>query len=328
MTGVAFCVNPILITIAAGEEFKTRETKAEIEDQMLAVGCNRDTLLIAIGGGVITDIGGFVAATFCRGIDVIYCPTTLLAMVDASIGGKTAVNTPCGKNLIGAFYQPKAVVVDISFIKTQSESDYIAGLGEIVKHALLMDEELLVMLEEQLPQILNRDLSLLSVVIQRSCELKARVVANDETEQGLRAILNFGHTFAHALECSANYQLAHGLAVLLGCYFELTCAATAGICDEALVARLQRLLGRLPIAWGDLLAGHTIDALIALMGRDKKCLGGAIRFVRLPHIGAYAELMPGEQLTGSKTAPQSLLVSYEPELIKQVHQAMAFNTLI
>lgn len=287
-----FSTDTLQITIPAGEQHKSRASKAAIEDQMLQHGCRRDTLLIAVGGGVITDLGGFVAATFCRGIDVIYCPTTLLAMVDASIGGKTAINTELGKNLIGAFYQPKTVIIDTNFLVTLEQDDYLSGLGEVIKYALLFDDMLFQTLESQLPRILDRQPDTLEKIIVRCCELKEQVVARDEFEGSIRALLNFGHTMAHAIEHQKNYQIQHGLAVAIGCYLEMMLADQAGLMtDKSLSNRLLKLLQRLPFSWGKLMAEISLPQLTEAMRFDKKSQSGKVRFIKLTAIAAYKELI-------------------------------------
>lgn len=216
---------PLWLTFAAGEEHKTRQTKAWLEDQLQEAGCNRDTCIIAVGGGVVCDLAGFIAATYNRGVPVIYVPTTLLAMVDASVGGKTAVNTPLSKNSIGVFCQPKAIYMDIDFLKTLPEDELKNGLAEILKHALIKDKaqfQRLMAFRQQHPEEpwLLRDESWLLESIAASIHIKKDVVVCDEKETGLRQILNFGHTLGHALEQLSAYQLPHGQAVAIGIYLE------------------------------------------------------------------------------------------------------------
>ncbi|MCD6048451.1 MAG: aroB [Gammaproteobacteria bacterium] len=199
-----------IFSFPAGETNKTRETKQALEDHLCNKKFSRDTCIIAVGGGVVTDMAGFVAATYCRGVDVIYIPTSLLAMVDASIGGKTGVNTPYGKNLIGCFYQPKAVFIDIGFLKTLPEIEFKNGYVEILKHMLIADAALFA--QQHIVDI--------EVLIFQSCAIKKHIVEQDEREQSLRALLNFGHTIGHAIEVLENYEIRHGEAVAIGIMLE------------------------------------------------------------------------------------------------------------
>ncbi|HET6372645.1 MAG TPA: 3-dehydroquinate synthase, partial [Candidatus Polarisedimenticolia bacterium] len=203
----------MLIEFPAGEGNKTRSTKEAVEDALAAAGVGRDAAVIALGGGVVCDLAGFVAATYHRGIPYVQVPTTLLAMVDASVGGKTGVDTPQGKNLIGAFHQPAAVFIDTEYLATLPGRDYRSGLAEVVKAGAICDADLFELLRREAPRLLARDPSLVPEVIERSCRIKAQVVAADEKEGDLRKILNFGHTIGHALEAVTGFAMTHGEAV-------------------------------------------------------------------------------------------------------------------
>ncbi|MDA9271809.1 3-dehydroquinate synthase, partial [bacterium] len=206
----------LLLACPAGEIHKTRETKQQLEDELLARQYGRDTCLIALGGGVVTDLVGFLAATYCRGLPVIYVPTTLLAMVDASIGGKTGVNTPHGKNLIGTFTQPQAVFMDINTLNTLPENEWHNGMAEMIKHSLIADATIFKLLQQNVEKIIQRDAIFLIDMIHASCLIKKNIVEQDEQEQGLRQLLNFGHTIGHAIETIEHYRLSHGEAVAIG----------------------------------------------------------------------------------------------------------------
>jgi len=209
-------LNSFMISFNAGEKNKTRKTKSKIEDVLASQGLGRGGLIIALGGGVVGDLSGFIASTYMRGISFIQIPTTLLAMVDSSIGGKTAVDTEKGKNMIGTFYQPKRVFIDINTLETLSDDEMLNGLAEIIKHAIIIDEKFFVFLEDYVSKILAKDNNVLVQAIKWSCNIKKKIVENDETEKSLRKILNFGHTIGHAIEKASNYQITHGEGVALG----------------------------------------------------------------------------------------------------------------
>jgi 3-dehydroquinate synthase len=272
------------VTIPCGEASKTREVAFSIQDQLFELGCGRDTVIIALGGGVITDLAGFVAATYCRGVPVIYLPTTLLGMVDAAIGGKTGVNTAYGKNLIGVFAQPKAVFSDINTLSTLPESEYITAFSEIVKHALIYDEDYFDFLFNNTIKLKSRDPALLKVVIEKSCVIKSRIVEIDEREAGLRAICNFGHTIAHALEYVTDYHMRHGKAVAIGILVESYMACEIGMLSVSDFRRIREIIDLLSIPL-------SIDCSIKLgdikkaVVLDKKSRAKKPRFVMLKRIG-------------------------------------------
>ena len=205
------------IVISDGERFKTQGTLTSIYDQLLAKRADRGTTIVALGGGVVGDVAGYAAATYRRGVPLIQIPTTLLSQVDSSVGGKTAINHPAGKNMIGAFYQPQAVIVSLEMLESLPDREFHAGLAEVIKYGAIMDEAFFVWLEENVENLLRRDYDALGYAVERCCACKAKVVEGDETELGLRALLNFGHTFGHAIEAHNKYKgLSHGAAVTLG----------------------------------------------------------------------------------------------------------------
>lgn len=231
-----------VISVAHGEHSKTRETASAIQDQLCERGCGRDTGILALGGGMITDLAGFVAATYCRGIPAIYLPTSLLAMVDAAIGGKTGVNTQFAKNLVGVFAQPKALFADINTLITLPEIEYICAFAEIIKHALIFDADYFEFLLTHAERLKARDLSLLKSVINTSCAIKSKIVATDEKETGLRAICNFGHTIGHAIEHVSNYALNHGQAVAIGIILEAYIATELQILSKEDFKKIEDII--------------------------------------------------------------------------------------
>ena len=272
------------ITVAAGESNKNWATLNLVFDQLLASGCDRGTTLLALGGGVIGDLVGFAAATYLRGVPFVQMPTTLLAQVDSAVGGKTAINHAAGKNMIGAFYQPRMVIADTSSLATLPDRELRAGLAEVIKHGLLGDVGFFAWIEENLDQLLAREPLALAHAIRRSCEMKAAIVAQDERESGMRALLNLGHTFGHAIETGMGYGVwLHGEAVAAGTVMAADLSMRLGHLGAADVARVRTLIARagLPVAGPVLEAG----AYLELMRRDKKTHGGDIRYVLLKHLG-------------------------------------------
>jgi len=268
-----------------GEKFKSLDTLNLIFDQLIANHHDRKTTLIALGGGVIGDMTGFAAACYQRGVPFIQIPTTLLAQVDSSVGGKTAVNHAMGKNMIGAFYQPQAVFIDTDTLATLPVREFAAGLAEVIKYGLIIDGDFFTWLENNIESLLGRDSQTLAYAIELSCKNKARIVAEDETEQGIRAILNLGHTFGHAIETFQHYQQwLHGEAVAAGMVMAAQLSAIAGILPQVEVSRLKQLLKScsLPVAPPQ---DMTPDDFLQLMVRDKKVLDGQLRLVLLQGIG-------------------------------------------
>jgi 3-dehydroquinate synthase len=274
-----------IINFPAGEKHKTRATKAVIEDRMLDAGFGRDCGVLAVGGGVVSDIAGFIASTYARGVPVIYAPTTLLAMVDASIGGKTGLNTSHGKNLIGTLCQPKAVFADLETLATLSDQEFALGLIESIKHALLDSEAHFQLIASNLNDILSRRPETLEALIARSLEVKGDIVEKDEAERGPRQLLNLGHTFAHAIERASGYEIPHGAAVALGLLGEGQIAVTLGLLDSSRFRIIRKLIDRLlPVLPHDL-SGLDRGELEAALGLDKKARNGRPRYVLLEDIG-------------------------------------------
>jgi 3-dehydroquinate synthase len=273
------------VVLPDGEQFKTLDTLADIFDQVMAAKHNRSCTFIALGGGVVGDITGFAAACYQRGVNFVQVPTTLLAQVDSSVGGKTAVNHALGKNMIGAFYQPQAVLIDTNTLQSLPQRELAAGLAEVVKYGLICDEPFYRWLQQQMPKLLAREEAALAEAIERSCMNKAQVVAADEREGGIRAILNLGHTFGHAIETSQGYgQWLHGEAIAIGMLLAAELSARRGWISPTEVTELRELLLaiRLPVtAPGDMTPGQFLE----LMGRDKKVVDGRLRLVLLEQIG-------------------------------------------
>lgn len=271
-----------LVTLPDGEEFKTWQTLNLIFDALLQHGCDRKTVLFALGGGVVGDMTGFAAASYMRGVPFVQVPTTLLAQVDSSVGGKTGINHPMGKNMVGAFYQPLQVVCDLDTLKTLPARELSAGLAEVIKYGPIADLQFLDWIEANLERLLARDVQALAHAVQRSCEIKAWVVGQDEREAGLRAILNFGHTFGHAIEAGLGYGAwLHGEAVGCGMVMAAHLSQRLGLVDMAFVQRLTALVRRagLPVVGPRLHAQDNAGRYLELMRVDKKAEGGEIRFV-------------------------------------------------
>jgi 3-dehydroquinate synthase len=273
------------IVLPDGEQHKTLTTLSDIFDQAMEAGHNRTTTFVALGGGVVGDITGFAAATYQRGVNFVQVPTTLLAQVDSSVGGKTAVNHPLGKNMIGAFYQPQAVLIDTNTLQTLPPREFAAGLAEVIKYGLICDEPFYRWLVEAMPNLLAREEAALAEAIERSCANKAQVVSADEREGGVRAILNLGHTFGHAIETHQGYgQWLHGEAVAAGMLLALQLCARRGQVMAADVAQLKQLLlaAGLPV---DIPEDMSPGDFLELMARDKKVIDGRLRLVLLDAIG-------------------------------------------
>jgi 3-dehydroquinate synthase len=272
------------VELPDGESHKTLEVTGRIFDALVHRRLNRDACVIALGGGVVGDVAGFAAACYQRGVDFVQVPTTLLAQVDSSVGGKTGVNHPGGKNLIGAFHQPRAVVSDTATLGTLRPRELRAGLAEVIKYGLVADSGFLDWLDAGIEAVLALDPEALAFAIRRSCEIKAGIVAEDEREHGRRALLNLGHTFGHAIETAAGYgEWLHGEAVGVGMLLAADLSRRLGWLEEAEVERVRRLLRRagLPAAAPAIGASRALD----LMGMDKKVLAGRIRLVLLRRLG-------------------------------------------
>ena len=270
------------VTLPDGEEFKTWQTLQKIFDALLEHGADRKTVLFALGGGVVGDMTGFAAASYMRGVPFIQVPTTLLAQVDSSVGGKTAINHPQGKNMIGAFYQPQMVVCDLETLDTLPERELAAGLAEVIKYGPISDMEFMQWLEDNMSDLLARDRTAMAHAVKRSCEIKAWVVGQDEREAGLRAILNFGHTFGHAIEAGMGYGAwLHGEGVAAGMVMAAELSKRLGMVDEAFVKRLRKLIERagLPVRGPRIDEQDNAGRYLQLMRIDKKSEAGEIRFV-------------------------------------------------
>ena len=270
------------IVLPSGESFKDWQTLNLIFDALLTHGCDRKTVLYALGGGVIGDMTGFAAACYMRGVPFVQVPTTLLAQVDSSVGGKTAINHPLGKNMIGAFYQPRLVICDLSTLDTLPERELSAGLAEVIKYGPIADMAFFEWLEANIDALRARDKSALAHVVKRCCEIKAGVVAQDERESGLRAILNFGHTFGHAIETGMGYGVwLHGEGVAAGMVMAAELSRRLAMVDADFVARLRSLIERagLPTRGAVIDRGDNAGRYLELMRVDKKAEAGEIRFV-------------------------------------------------
>jgi 3-dehydroquinate synthase len=277
------------VILPDGEAYKNWETLQTIFDALLSHACDRKTLLLALGGGVVGDMTGFAAACYMRGVPFVQVPTTLLAQVDSSVGGKTGINHPLGKNMIGAFYQPVQVVCDLSTLHTLPEREFSAGLAEVIKYGPIYDLAFLAWIERHIDDLLQRQPEALAYAVRRSCEIKAAVVGADERESGLRAILNFGHTFGHAIEAGMGYGAwLHGEAVGCGMVMAARLSHAVGLLQEERVCALQALIQRagLPTVAPRLADGaDNPSAYLALMRVDKKAEAGAIRFILVDDAG-------------------------------------------
>ena len=280
-----------LVMLPDGEVYKDWTTLQLIFDALLQNGCDRKTVLFALGGGVVGDMTGFAAASYMRGVPFVQLPTTLLAQVDSSVGGKTGINHPLGKNMIGAFYQPQLVVCDLEVLATLPNRELSAGLAEVIKYGPIADMVFFDWIETNLDALLDKEPAALAHAIRRSCEIKAWVVAQDERESGLRAILNFGHTFGHAIESGLGYgEWLHGEGVGCGMVMAAQLSQRLGLVDQAFVERLTRLIQRagLPVRAPLLSPTDNAGRYLALMRVDKKSEAGEIRFVLISEPGKAA----------------------------------------
>lgn len=295
-----------LVQVADGEEFKTVATLTSVYDELIRLGLDRHSGILALGGGVIGDLAGFAAATFLRGIPFVQVPTTLLAQVDSSVGGKTGVNHPLGKNLIGSFYQPKHVLIDVAALDSLPEREFAAGLAEVVKYGVIRDRDFFSWLKENRQLLAARDHHALISAVMKSCQIKADVVELDEKEESLRAILNYGHTFGHAVETLAGYgKFRHGEAVSIGMVFAAALSVELGYASPADLAEIRSLLQAfgLPVTPPNL----PLDKYLVAMGRDKKTKQGELRFVLNRGIG--------DCFVTGVADPQTLLASVLTRLI-------------
>lgn len=295
----AAAFEPVLITVPPGEKAKSLKTVQFCYDQLAGHRLERKSFAIALGGGVVGDLAGFVAATYLRGIPFVQIPTTLLAQVDSSVGGKVGVNLKAGKNLVGAFYQPRLVLCDLEAFYSLPEREYRSGLAEVIKYGIIYDGSLFGRLERDMPKLLERNPILLSAVVARCCEIKAEVVGQDETESGLRAILNFGHTIGHGLEAISHYgKYLHGEAISLGQVAAARLSNRLTGLEGREVQRIQELFlaAGLPVKLR--LSAQQRERLLASMKLDKKVSGGEVKFVLAHRIGKveFGKAVPQETL--------------------------------
>ena len=284
----SFYAQVIPVILPDGEGFKNWQTLQLIFDALLENGCDRKTVLFALGGGVVGDMTGFAAASYMRGVPFVQIPTTLLAQVDSSVGGKTAINHPLGKNMIGAFYQPQRVVCDLNVLNMLPPRELSAGLAEIIKYGPIADMAFFTWIESNLGALLARRPAELAYAVKRSCEIKAHVVSLDERETGLRAVLNFGHTFGHAIESGMGYgNWLHGEGVGCGMVMATELSKRLGLVNDAFVSRLKTLIARsgLPVRAPILDAADNAGCYLSLMRVDKKSEAGEIRFVVIDGLG-------------------------------------------
>lgn len=275
---------PTMIEIPAGERYKTLKSVSKIYDVLIQIKFERNSSIIALGGGVIGDIAGFVAATYLRGVPYIQIPTSLVAQVDSSIGGKTGVDHPLGKNLIGAFYQPVLVWIDVKVLKTLPRRELIAGMAEVVKYGVIADERFFSFVEEHYKEILSLEQETLISMIERSCKIKAKIVSADEREKGLRAILNFGHTVGHAIETITEYKTyKHGEAVAMGMVCAAKLAFLMGICHQEVYEKIKRLCKVLGLKTA--LPRLDFATFWDVLQRDKKVVDEKVRFVLPVRLG-------------------------------------------
>ena len=285
LTTAGFSVAPI--EIPDGEEYKNSTTLNQLYDDLLAAGVDRGSFVVALGGGVVGDVAGYAAATWMRGVPFVQVPTTLLAQVDSSVGGKTGIDHPKGKNLIGAFYQPRLVLIDVDTLATLDQRQFRAGLAEVIKYGVAIDRPFFDFIEANRAAILAMEPDVLMEIIHRCCQLKAQVVESDEKEAGLRAVLNYGHTLGHAFEALSGYRgLVHGEAVAIGMVLAARVSAAEGLCSQEDVARIATLITRcgLPVE----IPHYDRQQLLNAVAADKKSKGGSITFICNRGIGMYA----------------------------------------
>ncbi len=278
---------PVLCVMAAGEEYKRLDRIEEFCGRFLEAGLDRSSIVIALGGGVVGDVAGFAAACFMRGVRFIQIPTTIVAQVDSSVGGKTGVNHPLGKNTIGVFHQPSAVLIEMPLLRSLPGRELRAGLAEVIKHGVIADPALFEYMEEHAEAVLAKELDALEVPIVESCRIKSAIVAQDERENGVRANLNYGHTFGHGIEAATEYRrFLHGEAVALGMVCAASLACELGLVDEAFAARQRACIATygLPVSWPE----APVDAVLAAMKHDKKACAGAMKFIVPDNLGHVA----------------------------------------
>ncbi len=281
---------PVPVIIPDGEAYKNIETLKYIYDELLKHRLDRKSALIALGGGVVGDIAGFAASTYMRGISCIQIPTTLLAQVDSSVGGKTGIDHELGKNMIGAFWQPRLVWIDVETLRTLPRKQLLAGLSEVIKYGVIQDKEMFDFLEAKRDDILNLGMEALTHIIKRSCEIKAEVVSSDEREAGMRAILNYGHTIGHAIETTTKYEkYLHGEAIAIGMCLEAKLAEILGLIDKDQVLRIIQLIHSygLPSGMPETISTSSVSLSMKL---DKKAVAGELKFILPERIGSVRTL--------------------------------------
>jgi 3-dehydroquinate synthase len=285
LTAANFRAMPV--EVPDGEQYKTLDWANAVFTALLINTLDRRSPLVALGGGVIGDLTGFAAASYMRGVPFVQVPTTLLAMVDSSVGGKTGVNHPLGKNMIGAFYQPKLVLMDLDTLKTLPKEEFLSGMAEVIKYGVIWDRELFEFLEKNREKILKLEEGPVGHIIRRSCEIKADVVNKDEREGGLRAILNFGHTVGHAVETLSDYRSRHGEAVAIGMVCAAKLAHRTGLCDAVVPERIEKLINAygLPTSLSVMKSRPTVTQFMDMIQVDKKAEDGKVRFVLPKKIG-------------------------------------------
>jgi 3-dehydroquinate synthase len=308
VTNALGATSAVVFTIPAGEAQKTRETWSRLTDELLAAGFGRDTTVVALGGGVVGDLAGFVAATFMRGVPYVQVPTSLLAMIDASVGGKTGVDTAAGKNLVGAFHQPAAVIADVDALSTLPIDHLRAGMAEAIKHGVIADEayfDSVCSVASRLDSIDVNGSAMLDVVA-RSVEIKAAVVTRDEREGGVRKTLNFGHTIGHAVELCSNFELLHGCAVAIGMVYECMLAERIGVATSGTESRVREAVhaAGLPDARP---SSMDVDVIVHATRGDKKARGGRAEFALPQRIGAMAAADRGWSVPVSEDVVRAVL---------------------
>ncbi|MBN1840931.1 MAG: 3-dehydroquinate synthase [Deltaproteobacteria bacterium] len=273
-----------IIEIPAGEPSKSIGTVLDVVKKLINLKASRKSLLIALGGGVVGDLTGFVASIFKRSIPYVQIATSLVAQVDSSVGGKTGIDLAEGKNLLGTFYQPKAVFIDLSFLTTLSDRDFKNGLAEIIKYGIISDEEMFELLEQEKDAIFNRQPALMKTLVERSCKIKANIVEADEQEGGLRRILNFGHTLGHAVEAASDYRLSHGEAVAIGTVAAARISHILGYLDDQSCKRIVHVIKQYGLP-AKIPPGFSTKEILAFMASDKKAVGAKLHFVLIKKIG-------------------------------------------
>ena len=297
---------PTIITLKPGEKSKTPETAQACHEQLAAHRLERNSFVVALGGGVVGDLAGYAAATYLRGIHLVQAPTTLLAQVDSSVGGKVGVNLPAGKNLVGAFHQPRLVLCDLDTLRTLPPREFRAGLAEVIKYGIIRDARFFQRLERDLPKLLDRDAVVLAGVVARCCQVKAEVVGQDERESGLRAILNFGHTIGHGLEAISKYgKYLHGEAISIGQVAATRISRELGGLPAGDAARISRLFEQAGLPTRVKLTTPQARQLLAAMQLDKKVSAGQVNFVLAKNIG--------QVITHQKVSPAAIRQSLNPQ---------------